>query len=175
MGGNMDFEKLIHARYSCRHYSDKVVEDELLAKVLEAGRLAPTAANRQPFQIIVIKTEGQSEELQKIYPKEWFVQPPLVLAVCIQPDLGWTRKKYDNQSYAVVDAAIVVDHITLQAADLGLGTCWIGDFNPQAAREFLGLPDDIEPVAFTPLGHPLDHPTPKRRKDLEDLIRYDTW
>ena len=143
--------------------------------VLESARLAPTAANRQPFQIIVIKTEDQEEQLLKIYPKEWFIQPPLILCVCCQPDIGWLRKKYDNESYAVVDAAIVVDHITLQAADLGLATCWIGDFNPQVARDFLNLPDNVQPVAFTPLGYPLDHPVPKKRKELKDLVRYDTW
>jgi nitroreductase len=171
----MDFEKLILERFSCRHYSDQAVEDKMLGKVLEAGRLAPTAANRQPFQIIVIKTKDQQEELLRIYPKEWFVEPPLVICVCCQPEKGWWRKKYDNQSYAVVDAAIVVDHLTLQAADLGLGTCWIGDFDPQAARDFLGLPEGVEPVAFTPLGYPLDNPRPKNRRDLEDLVRYDTW
>ncbi len=171
----MDFEQLILNRYSCRHYADQVVEDQLLDKVLEAARLAPTAANRQPIQIIVIKTKNQEEKLLKIYPKEWFVQPPLVICVCSQPEKGWVRKKYDNRNYAVVDAAIVVDHITLQAADLGLGTCWIGDFNPQAARDYLGLPEDVEPVAFTPLGYPLDQPQPKIRKDIKDLVRYDTW
>ena len=171
----MDFEKLIQMRYSCRHYSNNVVEDNLLAKILEAARLAPTAANRQPFQVIVIKTQDKEEDLLKIYPKDWFVQPPLILCVCCQSDIGWLRKKYDQQSYAVVDAAIVVDHITLQAADLGLGTCWIGDFNPQVAREFLSLPAEVQPVAFTPLGYPLDQPAPKRRKDLKDLVRYDTW
>jgi nitroreductase len=171
----MDFEKLIHERYSCRHYSDKVIEDVLINKVLEAARLAPTAANRQPFQIILIKTKGQTEALLEIYPKEWFVQPPLILCICALPEIGWMRKKYDDKSYAVVDAAIVVDHITLQAADLGLATCWIGDFNPQTARAFLALPDDVEPVAFTPLGYPLDQPQPKKRKDLADLVRYDTW
>lgn len=171
----MDFDQLILKRYSCRHYSDQAVEEHMLGKVLEAARLAPTAANRQPFQIIIIKTADHGEDLLKIYPKEWFIQPPLILCVCCQPDIGWLRKKYDGQSYAEVDAAIVVDHITLQAADLGLGTCWIGDFNPKEAREFLGLPADVQPVAFTPLGYPLDEPGPKKRKDLQDLVRYDTW
>ena len=171
----MDFEKLLLNRYSCRHYSDQEVEESVLAKVLEAARLAPTAANRQPFQVIIIRTQSQSTELLKIYPKDWFVQPPLILCVCSQPDRGWYRKKYDGQNYAVVDAAIVVDHLTLQAADLGLGTCWIGDFDPQAARDFLGLPENVEPVAFTPLGYPLDQPSPKKRKDLNDLVRYDRW
>lgn len=171
----MDFEKLIQKRYSCRHYSAEPVKDEHLAKILEAARLAPTAANRQPFQVIVIKTESQQEKLLEVYHRDWFVQPPLVLCVCSLPDQGWKRKKYDNQSYAAVDAAIVVDHITLQAADLGVGTCWIGDFNPAAAREFLQLPEDVEPVAFTPLGYPLDKAGEKNRKPLDELIRYDTW
>ena len=144
----MDFEQLIQKRYSCRHYSPDPIEDEKFNKVLEAARLAPTAANRQPFQIIIIKTENKKDALLEIYNKEWFVQPPLVLCVCSQPDIGWYRKKYDQQSYAAVDAAIVVDHITLMAADLGLGTCWIGDFNPQAARDLLNLPDTVEPIAL---------------------------
>ncbi len=171
----MDFEKLIHKRYSCRYYSSEPVESDQLSKVLEAARLAPTAANRQPFQVIVIQTENKGGDLLKIYGRDWFVQPPLVLCVCSLPNLGWRRKKYDNREYATVDAAIVMDHITLQAADLGLGTCWIGDFNPEAARELLGLPDEVEPIAFTPLGHQRDEPTEKIRKPLEELIRYDTW
>lgn len=171
----MNFDELIHKRYSCRHYSPNDIPEELLNQVLEAARLAPTASNRQPFQIIIIKTENQQEKLMHIYHRDWFVQPPLILAVCSQPQMGWVRKKYDQQSYAAVDAAIVVDHITLQAADLGLGTCWIGDFDPQAARDFLKLPADVEPIAFTPLGYPLDQAGKKTRKTLEDLIRYDTW
>jgi len=171
----MDFAQLIQKRYSCRHYSPDPIEDEIFAKILEAARLAPTAANRQPFKIIIIKTKNNQEKLMEVYHRDWFVQPPIVLCICTQPDEGWTRKKYDNQSYATVDAAIVVDHITLQAADLGLGTCWIGDFDPQAARGFLNLPDDVEPITFTPIGYPLDKPKPKTRKALEDLIRHDTW
>jgi nitroreductase len=171
----MEFEKLIRHRYSCRHYSPDQVEDHILEKVLNAARLAPTAANKQPFQIIVIQTEKQQEDLLKVYNRDWFVQPPLILCACSIPDQAWVRYKYDHQNYATVDVAIVVDHITLQAADLGLGTCWIGAFDPQAARDFLNLPDEVEPIAFTPLGYPLDEPKEKTRKPLSDLIRYDTW
>ena len=171
----MDFEQLIKHRYSCRHYSASPVEDHVLEQVLNAARLAPTAANKQPFQIIIIKTENKSEELLKIYNREWFIQAPLILCICCIPDEAWVRHSYDKKNYAIVDAAIVLDHITLQAADLGLGTCWIGAFNPQLTRDYLKLPDQVEPIAFTPLGYPLDKPGEKNRKPLSDLIRYDTW
>ena len=71
--------------------------------------------------------------------------------------------------------AIVMDHLILAAADLGLGTCWIAAFDPVAAREVLGLPDDVEPIAFTPLGYPADEPKPKKRKALTELVRYERW
>jgi nitroreductase len=172
----MNFSELLHKRYSCRHYSSEPIEEEKFKQVLEAARLAPTASNRQPFQIILIQPDKhKAEDLLEIYPKDWFIQPPWILCVCSLPEQAWYRKKYDDQNYSAVDAAIVVDHITLQAADLGLGTCWIGDFNPEAARKHLGIPQPAEPIAFTPLGYPLDEPREKTRKPLEDLIRYDTW
>ncbi|MCJ7715768.1 MAG: nitroreductase family protein [Anaerolineales bacterium] len=171
----MDFDQLVSLRYSCRQYSPDPIDQQLLDKVLNAARLAPTAANKQPFQIILIKTENKQEDLLKVYNRDWFVQAPLIICVCSIPEQGWIRHKYDNENYSTVDAAIVLDHITLQAADLGLGTCWIGAFNPQEARAYLKLPEGVEPVAFTPLGYPLDEPKEKTRKPLSDLIRYDTW
>ncbi len=172
----MDFSELITKRYSCRQYASDPIEESMINLVLEAGRLAPTAANRQPFQIIIIQTEKhQAEELKKIYPKDWFVQPPIILCICSLPEQAWTRKKYDHRNYSLVDAAIVFDHITLQAADLGLGTCWVGDFDPLYARDYLKLPANVEPVAFTPLGHPLDEPRVKNRKNLAEIIRHESW
>lgn len=169
----MDFSQLIETRYSVRAYKPKRVEDDKLQQVLEAARLAPTAANRQPFQLIVIHTEGRKEELNRIYDRDWFVQPPLVIGICGVPGLAWSRR--DEMNYHVVDATIVMDHLILAAADLGLGTCWIGAFDPDAAREVLGLPDTVEPIAFTPLGYPADEPKPKKRKPLSDLVRYESW
>jgi nitroreductase len=81
----------------------------------------------------------------------------------------------DGKNYNDVDVAIVMDHLILAATDLGLGTCWIGAFDPDAAREVLGLPEGVEPVAFTPLGYPADEPRPKRRVALSELVRYETW
>ncbi len=169
----MEFSDLIRSRYSVRAYKPDPVEEDKLQKVLEAARLAPTAANRQPFQLIVIHTAGREEELGRIYGAPWFVQAPLVICICGIPGQGWTRT--DGKNYTDVDVAIVMDHLILAATDLGLGTCWIGAFDPRAARQVLGIPDDVEPIAFTPLGYPADQPKPKKRKELSTLVRYERW
>lgn len=169
----MDFSNLVQERYSVRSYRSDAIAEEKLQQVLEAARLAPTAANRQPFQLVVIQTTGREAELQRVYSREWFVQAPLVIAACGLSDEGWTRM--DGKSYVYVDVAIVMDHLTLAAAEQGLGTCWIGAFDPDAAREVLGLPANVEPIAFTPLGIPADQPKPKVRKPLSDLVRYEQW
>jgi len=170
----MEFKELIEKRYSVRAYKPDPVEDEKLHQVLRAAHLAPTAANRQPFQIIVIHTTGREQKLRRIYNKDWFVQAPLVICACGTPAQGWVRRD-DGKSYCDVDVAIAMDHLILAAADIGLGTCWIAAFDPTAAREVLGLPDDVEPIVFTPLGYPADQLKPKRRKPLSELVRYEGW
>lgn len=171
----MNFLQLAQVRYSVRAYQSTPVEADKLQQVLEAARLAPTADNRQPFQVIVIHTAGREEELQRIYPKSWFTQAPLVIGVVALPTESWFRRKHDQMNYFWVDAAIVMDHVILAAHDIGLGTCWVADFNPTAAREILGLPENVEPVVFTPLGYPADQARGKRRKPLSELVRYEKW
>jgi nitroreductase len=170
----MNFQALIRARYSVRAYKPDPVEDEKLARVLEAARLAPTAANRQPFRVIVIPTKGREDELRRIYVRDWFVQAPLVLCVCAVPAESWVRK-HDGWNAAEVDATIAMAHIVLAAAEEGLGACWIAAFDPAAAREVLSLPPDVIPSAFTPLGYAADAGTPKKRRLLADLVRHDRW
>lgn len=84
-----------------------------------------------------------------IYSRPWFTEAPLVICACAIPAQGWVRR--DNKNYSDIDVAIVMDHITFAAADLGLSTCWIGAFDPLSAREILGLPPEVEPIAFTPV------------------------
>jgi nitroreductase len=169
----MEFAKLIRTRYSVRAYRPDPVPDDMLARVLEAARLAPTAANRQPFRLIVIHTAGRREGLRRLYHREWFGHAPLVIGICVLPGEAWVRR--DGVNYAFVDAAIVMDHLVLAATDAGLGTCWVAAFDPAAAREILSLPQGVEPVAFTPLGYPADAPGAKERKPLADLVRYEKW
>lgn len=169
----MGFSELARKRYSVRAYRSDAVEEAALQEVLGAARIAPTAANRQPFQLIVIPTAGREAELRRIYDREWFVQAPLVICACGLPAQGWVRM--DGKVYIDVDVAIAMDHLILAATDLGLGTCWIAAFDPEAARKVLGLPDGVEPIVLTPLGYPADQPRPKTRKALSELVRHERW
>jgi nitroreductase len=170
----MEYFDLIQKRYSVRAYKSAPVEEAKLAQVLEAARLAPTAANRQPFQLIVAHVKGRESELQRVYGRRWFIQAPLVICACGTPDQGWVRAA-DGVNYTMVDVAIAFDHLILAAASLGLGTCWVAAFDPVAVRQVFGLPDGVEPIALTPLGYPADQPLPKERKPLEKLVRYERW
>jgi nitroreductase len=169
----MDFTELISRRYSVRAFKSDPVEDEKLMAILNAARLAPTASNKQPFQIIVIHTRRKKAKLLSIYQRDWFVQAPLIICLCGIPSQAWVRR--DHRQYLDVDIAIVMDHIILAATELGLGTCFIAAFDEINARKVLSLPDEVEPILFTPLGYPDVLPGIKKRKSLKDLIRYEHW
>jgi nitroreductase len=169
----VEFSELIKSRYSVRAYKPDPVQDDKLQQVLDAACLAPTAANLQPFQLIVIHTQGREAELQRIYQRAWFTQAPVIICACAIPAQGWVR--VDGKVYTDVDVAIAMDHLILAATDLGLGTCWIADFDPDAAREILRLPEGVEPIAFTPLGYPEGQQPAKKRRPLSDLVRYERW
>ena len=169
----MDLFEAIATRYSVRGYRPDPIDDETLARVLEAARRAPTAANRQAFRVVVIHTKGREDELLRVYGRPWFVQAPLVLAMVAVPGEAWRRM--DDKPYDEVDATIAMDHLVLAATALGLGTCWIAAFDPAAARQVLGLPDDVEPLAFTPLGLPDKPSAATGRRPLDELVRYERW
>ena len=169
----MDVFEAIEKRYSVRGYKPDPVEDDKLRQVLEAARRAPTAANRQPFRMLVVHTAGREEELARVYGRRWLTQAPLVIAFVAVPGEAWRRM--DDKPYDEVDATIAMDHLVLAATALGLGTCWIAAFDPDAAREVFGLPDDVELVALTPLGYPDKASANTPRRPLEELVRYERW
>ena len=169
----MESSELIRRRYSVRTYKPDPVPDEVLAKVLEAACLAPTACNKQAFQLVVIKTKGREEELMRLYPRSWLSQAPLVIVACGLPDKNWKRR--DGKNYNDVDVAIAMDHLVLAATDQGLGTCWVAAFDPGEAKKILALPKGVEPVVLTPLGYAADEPKPKQRRPLPELIRHERW
>jgi nitroreductase len=122
---------------------------------------------------VVVHTAGRAEELKRIYSRDFFVRAPIVVCACGIPADNWVRK--DGKNYNDVDVAIAMDHLILAATNEGLGTCWIGAFDAQAAKEVLGLPDGVEPIVFTPLGYPAGEAPRKKRKDLSELVRYERW
>jgi nitroreductase len=167
------FMELVKNRYSVRDYQNKPVEESLLLKILEAGRLAPSACNNQPWAFIVIRKEATKKMLAAAYERAWFVSAPVIIALCCDLSQAWRRK--DGRAYGDVDVAIAMDHITLAATEAGLGTCWIANFILDHARKVLELPESIEPVVFTPLGYPSTTPPPKKRKPLSEIVHWEKY
>lgn len=170
----MQLFDVLQQRYSARAYKPDPVEPEKLARVLEAARQAPTAANLQPFRLVVAHVKGREAEFRRVYAPGWFTQAPIIICACGVPGQGWVRDG-DGVNYTMVDVAIALDHLILAATDQGLGTCWIAAFDVLAARQVFGLPRNADPVALTPLGYPADQPGLKKRKPLAELVRYEHW
>ncbi|MFR6415914.1 MAG: nitroreductase family protein [Alistipes shahii] len=145
----MDFLKLAKKRYACRKYLFRQVEPEKLELILEAGRVAPTGANRQPQRLVVVQSKEGMERLARCTRD--FGAPTAVI-VCADTSEAWTRK-YDGKNISDIDASIVTDHMMLAAASLGLDTLWICMFKPEAVREEFALPANVEPVNILLIGY----------------------
>jgi nitroreductase len=166
----MEFYEVIRGRRSVRAYKADPVPQEKLDRILEAVRLAPTAANRQPFTFFVIKDKAVKAALKAAYGQPWFYEAPAIICACAETTEAWRRS--DGRNYADVDTTIAMDHLILAATEEGLGTCWIGAFKPQVLRSILNLSEGQEPIAMTPLGYPADSPRPKTRKDLDKIVKF---
>ncbi len=172
-----NFLELAKARYSVRNYLDKPVEEEKLHYILECGRIAPSAANFQPWHIIVIRDTEMRKRMAVTYPRPFFLEAPVILVICGDHKLGWKRR--DGKDHTDIDAAIITDHMTLAATEQGLGTCWICNFDTVQCRDILKLPDHIEPIALLTLGYPGKEPDDRARhlirKELKEVIRIESW
>ncbi|MHC4592646.1 MAG: nitroreductase family protein [Planctomycetota bacterium] len=164
----MDFYEVVEQRRSVRAYRNDPVEEEKLERILNAVRLAPTAANRQPMQFYVIRDAALRARMLEAYSQKWFAEAPVIVCACARPGEAWQR--VDGKNYADVDVTIAMDHLILAATAEGLGTCWIGAFKPDRLREVLDLPPELEPVALTPLGYPAAQPAPTPRKALDEIV-----
>ncbi|NOU61909.1 nitroreductase family protein [Marinifilum caeruleilacunae] len=171
----MDLRTIIENRYSVRSYQTKEVEEEKLIKILEAGQLAPSAVNFQPWHFIVVREEENHQKVSEIYHREWFKEAPVYIIICGDHQAAWKRKE-DGKDHTDVDAAIAIDHMTLQATELGLGTCWICNFYVEKCREYFQLPEHIEPIAILSLGYPNDDKIPaKKRKTLDEIVHWEKF
>lgn len=168
---------LMRSRYSVRAYEDRPVDRDTLLCVLEAARVAPSACNNQPWHFLVVQDPAARAVLAACYPRDWFRTAPAVIVCCAEPAKAWCRR--DGKNHADIDLAIAVDHLTLAAAEAGLGTCWICAFDAAKARELLRLPAGIDPVALIPIGHPAKDATPaalhSQRKPMEEIVHWERF
>jgi len=167
----MDFMELVKERYSVRHFSDRAVEKEVLAKIIEAGRWAPTAANFQPQRLLIVKSPDELVKLKECTRFDF--KSPLVIILCYDRTVSWKRR-YDGHDGGPEDVSIVATLMMLQATELGLGTTWIGSFDPAMVKRAYNLPYHIEPVVILPLGYPAEDSQPNplhfKRDEMKDKI-----
>lgn len=169
----MNFLELSKERYSVRKFSEKKVEREKLEKVLEAGRIAPTAVNNQPQKVYLIESDEAIEKLKSC--TKCCFNAKTFLLVCYDKTKSWKRN-YDNEDGGTIDASIVGAHMMLEAVEQGLGTTWVGSFDPAKISEEFELDDDIVPVALFPIGYPAEDAEPSERhyirKEIDEIVVY---
>ena len=162
----MDLFDVVRTRRSVRTYRSDPIPQEVLTRVLDAARIAPSGSNRQPTRLIVVKDEQTKEKLVSMCHNQAFVAAAPVLIVACGRDIKYDRGEWMGRYAMIVDVAIAVDHLTLAARAEGLGTCWIGSFDNAATKDFLGVPEEVQVVALTPLGYPQGDPF----KETEDRL-----
>ena len=170
----MDIYETIMTRKSVRAYQSREVPDEVLERILNGARLAPSANNFQEWRFVVVRERDTREKLVEAACRQTFVsQAPVVLACCAETD---NHVMKCGQPCYPIDVAIAIDHITLCAAAEGLGTCWIGAFYEDEVKRLLRIPPEIRVVALLPLGYP-QNPAPVRklRRSLERIVCHEYW
>ena len=168
----MNFLELAQARYSVRAYDSRAVEDEKLAAIIEAGRVAPTAKNNQPQKVYIAKSERAISAICENC--RYTFGAPVVLVIGYDTEREWKNPLCDGVTSGETDAAIITTHMMLAAADLGLGSCWVGYFNPEDVREALGIPKTVRITAMLPIGYAADDAKPSERhlqyREYDDTI-----
>ncbi|VVB62306.1 Coenzyme F420:L-glutamate ligase [uncultured archaeon] len=180
----MEFSDVIKYRNSVREYSDKAVEEDKITYILECARFAPSHMNKQSWRFIVIKNKQIIAQIAKTsLINRWLKTVPILIIACADPTLSATRNNID---YYIIDVSIALEHLILAATDVGLGTCWIGEFNEEEIKKRLEIPKRIRVIALTPLGYSpgtkglVETITTtllrsKKRKTLNEIVHYDHW
>ena len=165
----MQIFEVINERRSIRAYKDEPIEKEKIDRLIESARLAPTAANRQKFKLVIVNYEEKDlkNKLVTACNEQQFVgmASNIIAGVSEEPDYKWEQ----------VDLAIVLEHIVLEAVELGLGTCWIGAFKENEVKKLLKIPKDKRVVALLAIGYPAENPPARPRKDISELISYNQY
>lgn len=169
MNSNKTFDDVIVNRFSCRNFTAERITTEELNYILEAGRLAPTAKNKQPERIIVIENEGLLERLKEATPCTFDAKT--VLVVCYDKNECWIRKT-DSKYHGEIDATIAATNMMLATYAINLGTTFVCAFDNDILKSILDIPSNIEPVCLLPIGYPKEIKPHNTRVELEDLVIY---
>jgi nitroreductase len=166
---------IMKSRRSVRKYKSEPIPEDVLNKVLEAARVAPSGKNFQPWKFIIVRDMKKRGELAVASRNQSFVaQAPVVIVACGFPDRSYQYQGNYMKSWPI-DVSIAVDHLMLMAWEEGLGTCWIGAFRENEVKQILSIPDDVRVLALTPLGYPNEEPRGRGRKELNEIISYDKY
>ncbi len=169
----MEFSDLVKQRRSIRRYQSTSVAESDIEAVVEAARLAPSWGNRQCWRYIVVTDPTVKEKLSAAANQKWLIDAPVFIAACADPDASGHKPGLD---YFMLDTGISFEHLILAATERGLGTCWIGAFDEDQAKEAMGVPEGIRVVAFTPLGYPAEKKGEvSGRKSLQEICFHDKY
>lgn len=172
----MGFLELAQKRYSCRSFENKMVEQEKIDKILEAGRLSPTGRNLQPQRILVLTDKEKLNKLSECTKYGW--NAPVIMIICYDRNVSWKRKQ-DGREGGDIDASIVTTHMMFEIAELELGTTWIGSFDPVKVRGVYNIPENYEIVSILPIGYPSKEAKPSElhfeREDLQKIVFYNNF
>lgn len=167
---SMNFLDLVKKRYSVRSYLPRAIEADKMNYIMECVRLAPSAVNYQPWHFSIVTDAEKLAALKSTYPREWIQTAPYIIVACTDHQEAWHRKM-DGKDHADVDIAIAVEHLCLAAAEQGLGTCWVCNFDASRCKEVLSLPESWEPAVLIPIGYATEEAVPeKRRKTLNEIV-----
>ena len=168
----MTFLELAKERFSVRSFQDRPISQEHMDRILEAGHVAPTACNNQPQKIYIAQSEDARKKLASVCRCTF--DAPVILVVCYDRNLDWKNKLQPGYESGETDAAIVCTHMMLEAAELGIGTCWVGYFNADQVSQVLGLPENVTVSALLPMGYPAEDakalPLHSQFRALEDMV-----
>jgi len=168
----MTVNDAIRKRYSCRAYQDKPVEKDKIDSILEAARLAPSAKNLQDWRFVVITEKKMRQEVADCTNRpEVFSKAGVIIAACSVSD----EVMRCGQAVAQIDVSIALEHIALQATELGLGTCWIGSFDTDKVRSILGIPDEVQIIELMTVGYSADEWKQPKRETIEKIVCYEKW
>lgn len=159
-------------RFSCRNYdTSRLPGRDLLDAVLDAARIAPSACNRQPWRFMIVEGDEAHQVMARAYEREWIKTAPAFIIALGDHDTAWHRP-YDGKDHTDVDISIAIEHLCLAAASVGLGTCWVCNFNPDVIRKAYSLPEHLEPIAIIPIGYPAAGASApqKTRKSLDEIV-----